>query len=69
MVTLASILTALLLLGLVIIIDMFLYKVSFLSSLQLVFDVHLSIGGMYLIVACLFGLAVAVVIDFRRGKT
>ena len=69
MVTFASILTAFLLFGLVTTVNMFIYKVSLLSALQLVFDVHLSIGGIYLIVASLLSLAAAVVIDFRRGKT
>ena len=69
MVTFASILTAFLLFGLVTTVNMFIYKVSLLSALQLVFDVHLSIGGIYLVTGALFGLAAAIVIDIRRRKT
>lgn len=65
MVTFVSILTVISLLIFITVIDMFVLSVSFITALQMTFDIRLSIGGIYIISGSIFGLCAAMVIDYR----
>lgn len=69
MVTLGSLITMTLIFLVILIIDMFLYEVSFLGAIQLMFELHLTSGRMYLFWAICFGFLSAMIVDFRRHKS
>lgn len=68
MVTLGSLITITFIFIVVLVIDMFLYEVSLLGAIQLMFMLHLTFGRIYLFVAICFGLLSAMIIDYRRYK-
>ncbi|QOY36417.1 hypothetical protein AWH56_001605 [Anaerobacillus isosaccharinicus] len=68
MVTLGSLIIMTFVFLVILIIDMFLYEVSFLGAIQLIFELHLTSGRIYLLFGILFGFASAIIVDFRRKK-
>ncbi|MCT8139437.1 hypothetical protein H1D32_18045 [Anaerobacillus sp. CMMVII] len=68
-VTLATMFTAISMFLTIIIIDSLLYKVSLLKALQIMFNVHISIGVIYLIFAIVVALVSALIIDLRLRKS
>lgn len=68
MVTFATLMTMAFMLTLITTIDILLFKVPPLVALQMTFDVHLSIGGGYLVTALITAIASAIIIDIRRWR-
>ncbi|RXI99840.1 hypothetical protein DS745_13230 [Anaerobacillus alkaliphilus] len=66
MVTLATLIINVLLFIMIITIDTILYKVSFFTSIYLLFTIHMSMGKIYLFLATIFMIASAIFIDIRR---
>ncbi len=69
MVTFATVVVTFFILVMIIIIDMLLYDVSFLTAAQMLFLTHMSVGKTYLIITAIFGFGSAILIDFRRIKS
>lgn len=68
MLTLAMIIVFILLFIFTLGIDVFLYKLTFFDSIHKLFELKMKVGKSFVIFAAVSGLAVAMLMDYRRNK-